>query len=249
TVGLAQLLVDAGVRFLSVSHNYAGRSVPHHVGGQSLTRPFYWETGTGDRLMTWFGDTPHGMAYMEGTMLGLSSGYEQTVELLPEYLAALASRPYPYAGALSEWWRVPSGRVLTKQAYPYDILHLRVLGAYSDNAGPSIVPAEIVRRWNEEWEYPHLRMATNADFFRAAQDRLGDRLDTFTGDWTDWWADGIGSAARFVSMGRRTQTAIRSAQSLHAISDSLGAAGAGDTAAGVKAVYEDLSLFDEHTWG
>ena len=45
------------------SHNYAGRSVPHHVGGQDLTRPFYWQTPAGDRLLTWFGDTParHGL--------------------------------------------------------------------------------------------------------------------------------------------------------------------------------------------
>jgi hypothetical protein len=40
-------------------------------------------------------------------------------------------------------------------------------------------------------------MATNADFCRAAEERLAGRLDTFTGDWTDWWADGLGSAARF----------------------------------------------------
>jgi hypothetical protein len=249
TIGLAQLLVDAGVKFLSVSHNYAGRSVPHHVGGQNLTRPFWWQTAAGDRLMAWFGDTPHGMAYMEGTMLGLTDGYEQTLTLLPEYLAALAARPYPYEGALSEWWRVPSGKLLTKQAYPHDILHLRVLGAYSDNAGPSIIPAQVVREWNAQWEYPRLRMATNAEFYRAAQDRLGDRLDTFHGDWTDWWADGLGSAARFVSMGRRTQAAIRSAQSLHAMSDGADAAAAEDTAAGISAVYQDLSLFDEHTWG
>jgi hypothetical protein len=248
TIGLPQLLIDAGVRFLSVSHNYAGRSVPHHVGGQDLTRPFYWQTPAGDRLLTWFGDTPHGMAYMEGTMLGLIDGYEQALELLPEYLAALAHRPYPYAGALSEWWRVPSGQLLTKKPYPYDILHLRVMGAYSDNAGPSIAAAEVVRRWNEEWEYPHLRMATNADFSRAAQERVGDRIDTFTGDWTDWWADGLGSAARFVGMGRRAQAAVRSAQTLHAISDGLGAPGGGE-AAGVGSVYSDLALFDEHTWG
>jgi hypothetical protein len=249
TIGLPQLLLDAGVRFLSVSHNYAGRSVPHHVGGQDLTRPFYWQTPAGDRLLTWFGDTPHGMAYMEGTMLGLIDGYEQALELLPEYLAALAHQPYPYAGALSEWWRVPSGQLLTKQPYPHDILHLRVQGAYSDNAGPSIAAAEVVRRWNEEWEYPHLRMATNADFFHAAQERLGGRLDTFTGDWTDWWADGLGSAARFVAMGRTSQAAVRGAQSLHALAGRLGAAAGEDVAGGVDAVYRDLALFDEHTWG
>jgi hypothetical protein len=249
TVGFAQLLADVGVRYLSVSHNYAGRSVPHHLGGQDLTRPFYWQTPAGDRLLTWFGDTPHGMAYMEGTMLGLTEGYDQTVELLPEYLAALAGRPYPYAGALSDWWRVPSGAVTTKKPYPFDILQLRLQGAYCDNAGPNIAPAEVIRKWNEEWEYPRLRLATNADFFQAAEERLGDQLATHSGDWTDWWADGLGSAARLVGSGRRTQASIRSAQSLHTVADQLGAETGADLDADVDTVFGDLALFDEHTWG
>lgn len=249
TVGLGQLLVDAGVRYLTVSHNYAGRSIPHHLGGQDLTRPFYWQTPAGQRLLTWFGDTPHGMAYMEGTMLGFTDGYDLTEELLPEYLAALAERPYPYAGAMSDWWRVPSGAVLTKQPYPFDILHLRVQGAYCDNAGPNGLPSAVVRQWNEQWAYPRLRIATNAEFFEAAEERLGDRIQTFAGDWTDWWADGLGSAATPVGLGRTAQAAIRSAQSLHAVADVQGA----DSGAGVDdeidTVYDHLTLFDEHTWG
>ncbi|HYI25480.1 MAG TPA: hypothetical protein VD767_08735, partial [Thermomicrobiales bacterium] len=40
TIGLATLLTDAGIEFLSVAHNYAGRSIPHLLDGQELTRPF-----------------------------------------------------------------------------------------------------------------------------------------------------------------------------------------------------------------
>src|SRR3954454_17161055 len=183
-------------------------------------------------------------------IVGLTEGYEQTVALLPEYLAALAGRPYPYAGALAEWWRVPSGTITTKRPYPFDILHLRLQGAYCDNAGPDVLPAEIIRRWNEEWEHPRLRMATNADFFRTAEDTLGERLATYTGDCTDWWADGLGSAARLVGTARRTQAAIRSAQSLHSVADQLGAEPAAtDVNRDVDEVFAELALFDEHTWG
>ena len=34
TIGLLTSLVDADIRYLSVAHNYAGRSAPHLVGGQ-----------------------------------------------------------------------------------------------------------------------------------------------------------------------------------------------------------------------
>ena len=37
----------------------------------------------------------------------------------------------------------------------------------------------LVRRWNQTWDYPRLRMAVNIEFF----------------DWTDWRADGLGSGA------------------------------------------------------
>jgi hypothetical protein len=51
TIGLLSSLVDADIRYLSVAHNYAGRSAPHLVGGQELTRPFYWRAPNGKRLL------------------------------------------------------------------------------------------------------------------------------------------------------------------------------------------------------
>ena len=72
--------------------------------------------------------------------------------------------------------------------YPHDVLHLRVQGVFSDNASPSIVPAEIVREWNEKWAYPQLRLATNSEFFTEAEERLAGeyrdllrRLDRLVG--------------------------------------------------------------------
>ena len=92
-VGLLQALVGADVRYLSVAHNYAGRSIPYLVGGEDLSRPFYWVAAGGKRLLVWYTDSPHGMAYMEGNLLGLAEAYDEALELLPEYLAALAARP------------------------------------------------------------------------------------------------------------------------------------------------------------
>jgi hypothetical protein len=110
----------------------------------------------------------------------------------------------------------------------------------ADNAAPSIVPAEIASRWNEQFAYPELCIATNRDFFDALPT---DGLETFTGDWADWWADGLGSAARPVGFNRRAQATVRTAQTLHAL------AGSGtEIARDVDHVYERMSLFDEHTW-
>lgn len=255
TLGLLQLLVDADIRYLSVAHNYAGRSVPYLVGGQALTRPFWWEAPAGGRLLVWHTDTPHGGAYMEGNILGFAAGYEPVLDALPEYLAALASRPYPFLGPLFGWPGLDGVGELTRQPYPYDLLHLRVQGEDADNAPPSLRPAEVVRQWNERWAYPELRLATNREFFTAAEERLGDRLEVHRGDWTDWWADGIGSAARPLGFNRRSQSAIRAAQTLHALADKLWSEPSGRPLMGpsvweeVDQAYEHMALFDEHTWG
>ncbi|MDQ3182501.1 MAG: hypothetical protein M3Q62_02955, partial [Actinomycetota bacterium] len=250
-IGLLTSLVDADIRYLSVAHNYAGRSAPHLVGDQELTRPFYWRAPNGKRLLVWYTDTPHGSAYMEGNLVGLAEDYQATVEALPGYLSALAELPYPYRGrgeSILGWTGLDPSSNVTKVPYPHDVLHLRVQGVFSDNASPSIIPAGIVREWNEKWAYPQLRMATNSEFFTAAEEKLAEGIETYSGDWTDWWVDGIGSGARHLGFNRRAQADVRTAQTLHTIANTLIEDGA-DPRDEIDEVYESMALFDEHTWG
>ncbi|HEX4814274.1 MAG TPA: glycoside hydrolase family 38 C-terminal domain-containing protein [Nonomuraea sp.] len=237
-VGLVDALSQAGVRYLAAAHNWAGRSVPYLHGGDKLTRPFRWRAPSGNEILVWFTDTPHGMAYMEGNTVGLTDSYELADDLLPRYLSALATRGYPYGPGTFGW----QGPDAPKEPYELDVLHLRVQGAHADNAGPSIVPASIVRRWNEQWAWPRLRSAVNSDFFRHVEERYLDRLAVHEGDWTDWWADGLGSGARPLGYVRRAQSALRVAETLHTL--------AGVDATGeIDAAYDKVALFNEHTWG
>lgn len=247
---LVGLLADAGIRFLSVAHNFAGRAVPYLGNGQSLLRPFKWRSAGGQEVMVWYTDSAHGL-YSEGNVLGLAEGYEVAAELLPEYLAALAERPYPYQtiAQTMTWPGLPMGFQSTKTPYPHDILHLRVQGVIADNAPPSPTPADVVRQWNETWVHPRLRIATNAEFFLAAESRLGAEVPVFTGDWTDWWADGLGSGARELGLNRRAQSDLAVAQALHHLGDVLEPIETVQWAAPLEAAYENLALFDEHTWG
>ncbi|MDP8900024.1 MAG: hypothetical protein M3N33_02520, partial [Actinomycetota bacterium] len=218
TLGLATLLTDAGIENLSVAHNFTGRSVPYLLDGQHLRRPFWWEAPSGKRLLVWYTDTAMGSAYMEGNLVGLASGYPGALAVLPEYLAALAARPYPY-GTRFGWTGPNPALTMTRVPDALDVLHLRVQGSYADNAPPSLTPATIVREWNAAWAYPRLRMATNREFFDRARQRAGDEIAVERGDWTDWWADGIGSAAIELGVNRRAQATIQTAQTLHALAD------------------------------
>lgn len=240
-VGFVDALAASGVRYLSAAHNWAGRSVPFLHGGLDLGRPFWWRSPSGNRVLVWFTDTPHGMAYMEGNVVGLNEGFDLSSELLPGYLDALANRPVPYRHEAFGWSGMRDDEV-RRDGYPHDVLHLRVQGGHADNAGPSIVPSSVVRRWNAEYEWPKLKMATNTSFFEEAELRIGAAIPEHTGDWTDWWADGLGSGARPLGYARRAQHALRHAETLHTLAE-VNVDGA------VDAVYDKLGLFDEHTWG
>lgn len=243
-VGLPDALTSFGVRYLSVAHNWAGRAVPHLVGGARLPRLFRWRAPSGSSLLVWRTDTPHGLAYMEGSFLGFHESYADVDDLLPAYLTALATNPYPFSEKGIPGYPV-LGVSVDREPYPWDVLHLRVLGTFADNGPPRRLAAETVRRWNEIWDYPRLRLSRNEDFFADIEERLGDSIATFDGDWTDWWVDGVGAGAEPLALTRRAQSGVADAQTVGGFAAALGAS------PGLSAapIYESISLFNEHTWG
>ncbi|GAA0654128.1 glycoside hydrolase family 38 C-terminal domain-containing protein [Streptomyces malaysiensis subsp. malaysiensis] len=249
--GLPDALSPLGVRYLSVAHNWAGRSVPTTNGGARLPRLFRWRAPSGKEVLVWMTDSPHGLAYMEGPVLGFDTSYAMVDDLLPAYLTSLATNPYPFP---PELLGSPAPAPGEREPYPWDVLHLRVQGHFGDNAPPRLILAETVRRWNETWDSPRLRLSTNTDFFTDAEARLGDAIPAFEGDWGDWWVEGIGSGARPQAMVRRAQSTVTDAITLYGMAALASPAGPATdlaTAArgGADQVYRSVSLFNEHTWG
>ena len=246
-VGLTDVLAANKVKYLSVAHNWAGRSVPHLVGGQDQPRLFRWVGPSGKGVLVWVTDTPHGLAYMEGPMIGFNDGYEWVDDLLPAYLQSHAEHPYPYPGGVFGW--AVDKAEIHRKPYPWDILHLRIQGQFADNAPPRYIMAETVKRWNESWAYPKLRLSTNKDFFEDAEQRLGSQIQAIEGDWTDWWVEGVGSGARPNAMVRNAQINAADAQTVGALASFYGSVEGPEITKGSEVVYGNASLFDEHTWG
>ncbi|MFC7375786.1 glycoside hydrolase family 38 C-terminal domain-containing protein [Brachybacterium sp. GCM10030267] len=245
-VGLPAALAQQDISYLSVAHNWAGRSVPQLIGGQHLPRLFRWASPSGESVLVWMTDSPHGLAYMDGANVGLSSDYDSVEEYLPAYLTSLATNGYPYApGAFG--WHGPA--VEDREPYPHDILHMRVLGRHSDNAPPTLLQSRIVEQWNRTWDFPRLQMSTHTDFFRAAEERVGEQIPALTGDWGDWWVEGIGSGARPQAMARRAQALLTDAQLVSAVGSELGGESIPSEPERARRLHEEISLFNEHTWG
>lgn len=244
--GLPDALHEVGVRYLAVAHNWAGRSMPHTNGALDLPRMFRWRTPAGNSVVVWMTDSPHGLAYMEGPMVGLTESYEVAETYLPAYLTALGTRGYPFPpGVFGAHGEEAEGR----PGYPWDVLHLRTQGFMGDNGPARLHLSETVRRWNDTWTSPTLRVSTNEDFFREAEERHGDDLVTVEGDWGDWWVEGVGSAAVPLALTREAQVTVADARSFSQAAAWLGADAVPTERVDADAVYDAVSMFNEHTWG
>ena len=248
-VGLPDALSQFGVRYLSVAHNWAGRSHPDGHGQMAMPRLFRWRGPEGGEVVVWRTDTPHGLAYMEGPMVGFHETYDVTSDVFSAYLASLGTRPYPLPVGSIFGWLDGGTDVEERPPFAWDVLHLRTHGRWSDNAGPSRAVSDIVEEWNSRWLFPRLRVSTNEAFFDDAVARLGDTIPTHTGDWNDWWAHGVGSATAPVGLARQAQNDLADAEALGAAARLLDAATPDGPVVDPDEGYRQLALWDEHTWG
>jgi alpha-mannosidase len=128
-------------------------------------------------------------------------------------------------------------RLLESEGYPYQPLLLHYA---ADNYPPSAEVAGLVQTWNDEVGEPRLRLSTNRTFFERLIELHGDDFPTHQLAWPDWWSEGLGSAAYEAGLARETHCRLRR---IEALQGKLG-----DTR-DLWPIWEDLLLFDEHTWG
>lgn len=242
--GTVDALAQNGVKYLSVAHNWAGRSVPYLRGGHDLPRFFRWASPAGNSVLVWLTTSAQGMAYQEGAVLGMQDSIERVEDLLPLFLHSEATTGLPYDENIMGF--ALSAEAGERAALPWDEIHLRVMGRVADNAPPARRLNEIVAQWNERWESPRLRVTRTQDFFETMEDRYGEHVQTFSGDWNNWWADGNGSSAPHVQAVREAQASIAQATSIAALLGDDVSSGFG---ARVDSAWESVELFDEHTWG
>jgi hypothetical protein len=130
--------------------------------------------------------------------------------------------------------------------YPYDFVYLTATCApfMYDNSPPNQELPDLVREWNEQGRQPRLRLVTPNDLLARIRQIPRDRIPVVTGDWTDYWNFGSGSSAAET---RLTRQMTANAEAL----DLLRTWNKPDphAASAVERLWEDIHLYNEHTWG
>jgi alpha-mannosidase len=221
--GLVELLLDAGFKGFSMAINRVMGRNP-----QPRPRGFRWAGPSGRTLLTWHGET-----YGYGHTLGIPRG--QTPRGWQTDIDAAYPRVQDYVNSLIE------------TGYTYDFIMFQITSTFMwDNGGPQEELVQFVREWNRRGWTPRLNIVRLDEFF--ARLNAQPDLPTLTGDWTDWWAQGVGSSAFETALNRQSHTRYFTAAALDALLHGQPQHASPDSSDSEQA-WRDLLLYDEHTWG
>jgi len=133
-----------------------------------------------------------------------------------------------------------------RKDYPYDAVFLH--GAFGDNSPLNPKLAEVVKAWNDRYEFPKVILCRNAEFFEHVEKSFGDKLPVFRGSGGTYWEDGAGSSARETALCRNAHEAVANAEKFLALAGRIEPklAYPGDA---LYAAWRNCLLYDEHTWG
>ena len=167
---------------------------------------------------------------------------------------AITARQYAQAGTVgllddvaTMEQRLPGWlRQIGRDGYPGDAAY--VYGAFSDNQPMSPRYAEVAAAWNARWEYPQIIVGRMDEFFHYVEGHVGKQLPVVRGDIGVQWEDGAASSALETAMVRRAKARLDAAERWHALAAMTGAK-APFPAGAIHTAWEQVLLFDEHTWG
>lgn len=183
---------------------------------------FWWESPSGKKMLAYRAEH-----YNQGNFFGIhNDDFESFETKVLEYLKQLEDKHYPY-----------------------DICAAQHSGYFTDNAPPSTKSCEMVKRWNEKYEWPKLRTAVATEFIKTVETQYADKIQTIRGAWPDWWTDGFASGAREAAVSRITHSNVIANQVGLSFAKMLGAELPTDINKQIAGINNALLFYDEHTFG
>ncbi len=184
---------------------------------------FWWESPSGNRMLAFRAEHYH----TGNTRFHISrEDFDYFEKELLAYLNELAGR-----------------------GYPHDVMMIQHSGHLTDNSPPSIRPAKMIRKWNEKYEWPKLRLSVISDFFEEIEELHGEELPVHRAAWPDWWVDGFGSGAREVGATRQSHMDIISGEGLLSMVRLLGHELPEHSEQQMALSNNALLFYGEHTFG
>jgi alpha-mannosidase len=123
-----------------------------------------------------------------------------------------------------------------------------VYGSQWENTDLFPRQASIAGDWNKLYVYPHLQYSGFADAMHTIAASFGDSIPVVRGDGGPYWEYGIVSTARSAAIDRESEQRALAAEEFSTVG-SLVDPGARLEPEVLKRLWNNMVLYDEHTWG
>jgi hypothetical protein len=131
---------------------------------------------------------------------------------------------------------------MEKPDFPYDFVVLS-WSLWDNNPIDADVPAA-VKAWNETHVSPRIIISGGHEIMAMIEKKYGDKLPTVSGDYTEYWTDGLGTAAGLTATNRATKERLVQIETLR----SMMGAGKPAPRAELDEAWRYAMLGSEHTW-
>ncbi len=228
--GLAAQSEQTGIKYFLSGPNASDR-----IGNLAKwqDKPFYWTSPSGKQSFLFWQCQPY------------SIGYTLKGSKIPNFFSVDDPKPY-YTGHPSENFLNPHIfsylADLEQNNFPYDMTILT--WAMSDNAPIDPELPDAVKAWNQHFSSPKLVITSVKQFFGDFEEKYKYKIPHLAGDYTEYWTDGVSSAARETALSRESSDRLKQAAALWAIRNKTGY-----PADKFNATWKNLLLYNEHTWG
>lgn len=219
--GIAWCMVDY---YKNTDVKYLTMGIHAHRARKPFSKPtaFWWQSPAGNRLLAYRSEH-----YMHGNALSLTTGQQDVFRSnLSNYLTKIEGK-----------------------GYPYNKISLQFSGYVTDNSPPSLKACDIIKEWNEKYEWPKLRSALAKEFMIFLDEKHHKEIPVHEVAWPDWWTDGVGSAANETKVVRSTHVDVPASTAILSMAKISGAKLPNDLQREIETVYDNLLFYDEHTHG
>lgn len=227
--GLSSQSAITGIRYFWGAPNAGDR-----IGNSPKwrDRPFYWQSPGGEKMLYWQSE-PYSIGYMlKGSKI-------------PNFFTVEDPEPY-YTGKPSENFLNPYLfdylAELDRKKFPYNMTIMT--WAMSDNAPIDPELPDAVREWNEKFVSPRLIITSVKQFFGDFEAAYGDKIPVVSGDYTEFWTDGVATGAREAAYNRNASERLQQADAIWALRNKPAY-----PAEEFDTTWNNILLFNEHTWG
>jgi len=234
--GIPPVAAKLGVKYCFVLNNGSDR-VGHSM--EQSFKPFWWLGPDGKSKVLFFQPGSYAVgAQLKGfNFWPLMAGQTDSAKLIP-----LVKTEHPRENFIDKYLAEKLPELENSDYYPYDIFAMS--WAMADNTPIDADLPEAVKSWNEDYAFPHLVIAGATDIMRVFEDKYGEQLPVLSGDFTEYWTDGLGTAAKQTAMNRASKERLIQTETLW----SMLHPGEPAPRQAIEEAWRNVIMGTEHTW-